>query len=120
MRIKNGYQDAAQGVAASVAGAVDTARATVSREFHDLLSDIEQLIAETTSLTGAELATARARIGERIAAARESVESLGGTISQRARQGALATNEYVHEEPWKAIGISAAVGVLIGIAVTRR
>jgi ElaB/YqjD/DUF883 family membrane-anchored ribosome-binding protein len=30
------------------------------------------------------------------------------------------TDEYVHENPWQAIGIGAAIGFLVGLVVSRR
>lgn len=92
----------------------------VSREFQNFLSDIEDLIKETTSLTGEELAHARARLNARVASAKASVEGMGDNIVQRAKQSATVTNEYVHEQPWKALGASTAIAFLLGIAIARR
>jgi ElaB/YqjD/DUF883 family membrane-anchored ribosome-binding protein len=33
---------------------------------------------------------------------------------------ARATDEYVHDNPWQAIGVAAAVGFLLGLVVARR
>jgi ElaB/YqjD/DUF883 family membrane-anchored ribosome-binding protein len=41
-------------------------------------------------------------------------------ISERARNAAHMTNEYVHEQPWKSISIGAAFGLLMGIVLCRR
>ncbi len=38
----------------------------------------------------------------------------------RARKTAETTNTYVHEQPWNAIGASAAVGLLLGYLLARR
>jgi ElaB/YqjD/DUF883 family membrane-anchored ribosome-binding protein len=38
-------------------------------------------------------------------------------ISKRA---AVATDEYVHENPWTAIGVAAAVGLLVGVLLGQR
>lgn len=92
----------------------------VSHEFQSFLSDIEDLIKETTSLTGEELAHARARLNARVASAKASVEGMGDNIVQRAKQSATVTNEYVHEQPWKALGASTAIAFLLGIAIARR
>jgi len=31
-----------------------------------------------------------------------------------------ATDDFVHDSPWQAVGIAALVGALVGILVTRR
>lgn len=92
----------------------------VSREFQNFLSDIEDLIKDTTSLTGEELARAREKLNARVASAKDSLENMGESIVQRAKQGATVTNEYVHEKPWKALGASTVIAFLLGIALARR
>jgi len=92
----------------------------VSREFHSFLADVEDLVKATTSLTGEDLAAAKAKLSERIAAARDSVAEISDTITQRVRKSATVTNNFVHDSPWQAIGIGAAVGMLLGFVIGRR
>jgi len=95
-------------------------QSNVSREFHNFIADIEDLIKATTSLTGEDLARAKAKLSERVAAAKESVEEMGGAVAQQARKTAADTNDYVHEQPWQAIGAAAAVAFLLGFVLARR
>ena len=120
MQIKSDMpESAANGqIAAAVPG--NGALAGASREFHNLLTDIEDLIKSATSLTGEDLARARAKLTAKVHAAKESVELLGGAVATRARDTAKATDTYVHEQPWQAIGIGAAIGLLVGILLARR
>ncbi len=92
----------------------------VSGEFHNFIADMEDLIKEATSLTGDELNLAKAKLNQRIDSAKKSVEELGGEIAEQARHGASATNNYVHQQPWQAIGTGAAVGLLVGFLLARR
>lgn len=96
------------------------AQSGVSREFYNFLADIEDLIKETTSLTGDELASARAKLNARVASAKATAEEVGDSIVQRAQQSASVTNAYVHEQPWKAMGAGAAIAFLLGFALARR
>jgi ElaB/YqjD/DUF883 family membrane-anchored ribosome-binding protein len=108
-----------QGATAATPAAEDSLSG-VTLEFHNFLADMEDLIKATTSLTGEDLARARAKLGERVAAARQSVEAMGGAIAHRARNTATVTDAYVHEQPWKAVGIGALVGLLLGFVLARR
>jgi len=92
----------------------------ISREFHGFVSDIEHLITSMTPLTGEDLARAKAKLSERVTAAKESLSEMNGEIADRARKTARHTDHYVHEYPWQAIGIGAALGLLIGVAIARR
>jgi ElaB/YqjD/DUF883 family membrane-anchored ribosome-binding protein len=38
----------------------------------------------------------------------------------KAKAAGHATDEFVHENPWKSIGIAAGVGMLLGLLVSRR
>ena len=95
-------------------------KSSVTNEVQNFLEDIEDLVKETTSLTGEELNRAKAKLSERVASAKESIEAMGSDLTKRARKGATVTNEYVHDQPWKAIGATAAVAFLIGFALSRR
>lgn len=95
-------------------------QAGVSREFHSLFTDIEDLLKSTTSLTGDDLARAKASLVARASAARASIEKMGVVIADRARNTATATDGYVHERPWQAIGIGAALGLVAGFVLARR
>lgn len=98
----------------------NTALSDASSDFQNFVSDMEDLIKETSTSTGEELSRAKDRLSKRLAEAKESVKDVGADIAQRSRNAATVTNEYVHEQPWKVIGASAAIGLLIGFALTRR
>lgn len=98
----------------------DVMTSGVSREIRNFLADIEHLIEQTTSITGEDLARVKAKISERVSAAKASIDQMSGTVTARVRSSAVATNSYVHESPWNAIGIGAAVGVLLGLLLSRR
>ncbi len=100
--------------------AVSEFGSSASREFHNVLEDIDDLVKQTTSLTGDELARAKAKLSARIASARESVSGMAHDVAGRAKKGAKATDRYVHEQPWKVIGASAAIAFLVGFALARR
>ena len=100
--------------------AVGGSSATLSREFHNFVADIEDLIKSSTSLSGEELSKAKEKIQERIGDAKEALESATQGVVQRGRAAAAATNEYVNHEPWKAVGIGAALGLLLGVVIARR
>lgn len=106
--------------AETVAAKANQVASNASIEFQNFIADVEDLVKETTTLTGEDLNRAKAKLSARLADAKESVMEMSDEIAKRARSGATATNNYVHEQPWKAIGAGAAVGLLIGFALARR
>jgi len=98
----------------------DTEESGVAREYHAFVSDVEDLISSATSLTGEDLSRAKARLSARISSARASIVRAGGAVSEQVRSGAKATDSYVRAQPWQAVGISVAAGLLVGYLLGRR
>jgi ElaB/YqjD/DUF883 family membrane-anchored ribosome-binding protein len=96
------------------------AESALAHEFHAVLSDIEDLVKATTSLSGEDLTRARNKLGARLKSAKESVEKAGNETMHRARDAAKATDGYVHTYPWQAIGVASVIGLLAGYALSRR
>jgi ElaB/YqjD/DUF883 family membrane-anchored ribosome-binding protein len=113
-------QDGKRAAGPTAISAISAVPSAITRELHNFLADIEDLIKDTTSLTGEELAQARDKLNERVAKARAVVEAAGESITQRARHTAEATNDYVHQKPWMALGAGAALAFLAGVIVARR
>jgi ElaB/YqjD/DUF883 family membrane-anchored ribosome-binding protein len=90
-----------------------------ARDFHSFVSDVEDLITSATSLTGEDLARARAKLTARIAAAKATVSDAGEAVTTRIRSGARVADSYVRDQPWQAIGISALVGAALGYFLGR-
>lgn len=89
-------------------------------ELQKLLADVEDLLQESAALTGTELTRLRGQLTERLVAARASLERMATKASDQVRLSAMATNEYVHRNPWPVIGGSAAVGLVLGMLLVRR
>jgi ElaB/YqjD/DUF883 family membrane-anchored ribosome-binding protein len=78
-----------------------------------LASDIEELMKATAAQSGERLAAVRARVESALAEAKD-------TVVLRSRDAARATDRYVHENAWKAVGLGAGIALLVGILIGRR
>lgn len=92
----------------------------LSKDFQGFLSDVEDLVKQTRTATGEELNRVKARLDARIGAAKDSVSAASADLNDRAHCAATATNQYVHEQPWKVISVGAGLGLLMGFLLTRR
>jgi ElaB/YqjD/DUF883 family membrane-anchored ribosome-binding protein len=103
-----------------------TARATrrqaaaASSEWRDLFADVEDLLKKVANVGDAEIAQVRERLQKTLAAARSSASAGAQRARAYAQDATVATEDYVRESPWTAIGVAAAVGVLIGFIASRR
>ena len=98
---------------------VGRSSSALSQEFSHFVSDIEDLIKSSTSVSGEELTKVKEKIKDRINTAKSMINESADSAVGRARKAAHATHEYVNEEPWKAVGIGAGIGFLLGILVAR-
>jgi ElaB/YqjD/DUF883 family membrane-anchored ribosome-binding protein len=44
----------------------------------------------------------------------------GDALAKQTREAAARADEYVRDNPWTGVGIGAAVGVVLGVLLTRR
>lgn len=90
------------------------------RDFKVLVADAEALLKATAGQGGESLAAMRGRITESLAAAKVKMSEVEEAALIKAKAAAAATDEYVHEHPWHAVGIAAGVGLVIGLLISRR
>ena len=86
----------------------------ISSEFKNFLNDVEDLFKQTTSLSGEDLAKAKAKFNERLESAKESINETSETLAEQARKTASVANKYVQEKPWTAVGAGVAISFLVG------
>ncbi|MEO6625274.1 MAG: DUF883 family protein [Burkholderiaceae bacterium] len=84
------------------------------------ISDAEDMLHATADQAGDKVANMRARIQDRLKAARVRLADAEATLIAKTRAAARATDAYVHESPWTAIGVAAGLGLLLGVALGRR
>jgi ElaB/YqjD/DUF883 family membrane-anchored ribosome-binding protein len=82
--------------------------------------DVEELLKATANQTGEKIAIARARAEESLRSAQSRLVDASEEVSARARAAADATDDFVHDNPWQAIGIAAGVAFLLGCLIARR
>jgi len=85
-----------------------------------VIEDAEELLKLTAGQAGEKVADMRARIQDRLHRAKADLAHLQTAAVEQGREAAKATDEFVHDRPWTAVGIGAAVGVLVGMLISRR
>lgn len=109
-------------IANTVEAAVEGTRATskLVTDLREVASDAEELLNLTASQAGERIADVRARLGERLTDLKAQLMDLEADMVERGKLVARATDDYVHDNPWKSIGVSAGVAFLLGLLVGRR
>ena len=89
-------------------------------DFQAVVADAEALIKATANTGGETLADLRSKAESSLAIAKSKMADVQESLIEKSQVAAKVTDEYVHENPWKAIGVSAAVGLVIGLLISRR
>ena len=85
-----------------------------------VVADAEELLRATANQTGERIAAARAKAEESLRAAKVRLAEAQASVVERVKIAAKTTDGYVHENPWQAMGIAAAVGLVLGALISRR
>jgi ElaB/YqjD/DUF883 family membrane-anchored ribosome-binding protein len=96
------------------------AKERLAADFREVMNDIDSLLTATTNKAEGEATALRTRIVDRLEAAKIRVADAQHEAVERARRAADATDHYVHDHPWQAIGVAAAVGLVVGVLIGRR
>jgi ElaB/YqjD/DUF883 family membrane-anchored ribosome-binding protein len=101
-------------------GTVAVSRDKLVADMRVVTADAEELVRATAGQAAGRIAAARARVQDGVTAMKATLEQLAGAGTGRARAAARATDEYVRGRPWRAVGIAALVGVVVGGLILRR
>ncbi|MHB8354897.1 MAG: DUF883 family protein [Burkholderiales bacterium] len=85
-----------------------------------VVADAEELLRDTAHQTGDKVAELRARVEARLARTRARLSEAEHNLLEKGRAAARATDNFVHEEPWKSVGIAALIGLAVGVLIGRR
>jgi ElaB/YqjD/DUF883 family membrane-anchored ribosome-binding protein len=85
-----------------------------------VIGDAEELLRATASQAGEKVAAAREKIQDSLHRAKVKLAEAEEVVIDKTKQAARVTDEYVHEHPWKAVGIAAGIGFVIGLLIGRR
>jgi len=85
-----------------------------------LVTDTEDLVKATASHAGDKIADIRSRAQDAINNLKPQLVKLETVVVEKAKSTATATDAYIHENPWTAIGVSAGIGLVIGLLIGRR
>jgi ElaB/YqjD/DUF883 family membrane-anchored ribosome-binding protein len=97
----------------------DVSKEKLIQDLQLVVADAEELLRATAGQAGEKVSAARERIQESVGAAKERLAVAQDAMLEKTRQAAHATDEYVHENPWRAVGIAAGVGLVVGMLISR-
>ncbi|MCL2021312.1 MAG: DUF883 family protein [Betaproteobacteria bacterium] len=85
-----------------------------------VVSDAEEILKSTADVAGEKMSQLRTRIEAHLKDAKAKLAEVEVVLLDKTKACARATDDFVHEQPWKAVGIAALVGVACGVLISRR
>jgi ElaB/YqjD/DUF883 family membrane-anchored ribosome-binding protein len=85
-----------------------------------VLRDAESLIKASADQGGEKMTEARTKIRETLDAAKARLHEAERAARRQGEDALHATEGYARGNPWQAMGIAAAVGLVVGALLARR
>ena len=93
---------------------------TVRGDMKTLVQDAQALFNEASAAGGIKADELRSRGMQLLDSALEQVQELQTATPEKGKELADSTDHYIRENPWQAVGLAAAVGVLVGMLIARK
>lgn len=85
-----------------------------------VLNDVETMLQQAAGASATQAQELRDRAATALRATQAKLQELQNVASESAASAARSTDDWVHGNPWRAIGIAAGVGLIVGLLVGRR
>jgi ElaB/YqjD/DUF883 family membrane-anchored ribosome-binding protein len=96
------------------------ARTAVREEVSTLIAEVEKLLRCVRAAADPEVARVRAEVESAVAATKRTLVARLDQVRRQASDTVEASDRYVRQQPWQAIGLAAVSGVVIGLLLGRQ
>jgi ElaB/YqjD/DUF883 family membrane-anchored ribosome-binding protein len=100
--------------------ALQSSKDKLMDHLHQGIADAEELLKLTANQAGEGAVQLRERVRDRMSKAKVELLHMQQATVEKAKAAGHATDVFVHENPWKSIGIAAGVGLVVGLLISRR
>ncbi len=84
------------------------------------LDEAERMLQQAAETTGEKAEELRESAMRSLRRTREHLYTTQDELMAQGRRAMRVTDDYVHDNPWRAIGVAGLVGVLVGALICRR
>jgi ElaB/YqjD/DUF883 family membrane-anchored ribosome-binding protein len=99
---------------------IEQSRENLMRSLKSVIEDTEKMLENTAQQAGDGLKNAKAKLESTLDDARWELGRLEDAVVGKTKDAMECTDRYVKANPWQAVGIGAAVGVLVGMLMSRK
>jgi ElaB/YqjD/DUF883 family membrane-anchored ribosome-binding protein len=92
----------------------------LAEDLRNVVDDAGQLLQQAAGSGDAQYEALKDRFDQQLRRLRLQLDDLEHTAVHKAREAARVADSAVHTHPYAAIGVAAAVGLLLGVVLARR
>ena len=96
------------------------AKGKMVSDIKTVITDGEDLLKAAANVSGANFAVVREKIDQKLCDAKGMLFDASRPVVDKARRTATTANNYVHDNPWAAIGFAVAASALLGFWAAKR
>ena len=89
-------------------------------DFKVVVADAEELLKATAGQAGDKAVELREKLQIHLTNAKHNLAEAQEKAIEKAKAVGRATDDYVHDNPWRSVGIAAGVGLIVGLLIGRR
>jgi ElaB/YqjD/DUF883 family membrane-anchored ribosome-binding protein len=85
-----------------------------------VVADAEEMLRVSANQAGDKFVELRGRLQDHLTKARASLADAQTAVVDKAKKVGHATDDYVHDHPWRSVGVAAGIGLVVGLLIGRR
>ncbi len=98
----------------------DVSKDKLISDFKVVVADAEELLRATANQAGDMATELRGKIQTRLADAKVRLADAEAVMVDKAKLVGRAADDYVHDNPWRSVGVAAGIGLIVGLLIGRR
>ncbi len=100
--------------------AAQHAGSVAGEEVQNLIADVEDLMSRVSDAADPEVRRLRSKVAAAVTTAKKAIAGGVEQVQGQASEAIEASDRFVRNQPWEAIGIAALAGVAVGFLLARR
>jgi len=97
----------------------EAAREKLVGDLKTLIGDAEELLKASANQAGEKFSVARQKIEQSLVEGKKSLADAEKLLVKKGKEAADVADDYVRENPWGAVGVAAAIGLVLGLLIRR-
>ncbi len=98
---------------------IDHSQEQLIADFKVVMDDAEALLKATAHQGDAKIEALRAKATESMRKVGAQITASQAKLVANSKKAVAATDFYVHENPWAALGVAGGVGLVLGLLLRR-